>query len=173
MTPKALNTFLLFPTLQPLAIQLRAKLLLTQELCCLVKETGFHSSVLQILADGYLAGFLCEQALANLTDPSPLGWNSQSFIALNLSYLAQMGTGVDQRPAHIWTPQKANFMYEQQLILATKDRWVLVFIPPAFFLSKSLRRRESEFPHCVTVCSPDFKPGRNEGKPRGTQHHVK
>lgn len=174
MTPKPLTQYF-FVISNPAApaIQLRAKLLLAQELCCLVKETGFHSSVLQILAGGHLAGFLCEQALANFTDPSSLGLNSQSFIVLNLPYLAQIGTGVNQQPAHIRSPQKANFIYEQQLILATKDRWVLVFIPPASFLSKSLGRREREFPHWVTVCSPDFKPGRNEGKTRGTQHHVK
>lgn len=51
---------------------------------------------------------LGEQALVNLTGPSSLGSNPQSFTALNLPYLAQMGTGVDQWTAHGWI-QKRKF----------------------------------------------------------------
>lgn len=167
MMAKPLDPFLLFPTLQ--SLQWNSE----QNFCCLVKEPEFHSSVLQVLTDGQLAGFLSEQALVNLTGPTSLGCNSQSFTALNLPYLAQMGTGVDQQPAHSWT-QKGKFcIYEQRFILGTRDRRVLTFPTPACSLSKSLGRRGCEFPCWVTLCSPDFKPGRNEGKTRRTQRWEK
>jgi len=81
-------------------MKLRAILLLAQELCCPVKEPEFHCSVLQVLTDGDPAVLLSNQTLVNLTGPSSLGCNSQSFPALNLPYLAQMGTAVDQQPAY-------------------------------------------------------------------------